>query len=55
MLQFLFSDETLTGIQGFAAVAVSIPGLLEGDGQEGELELLDLPFDGAVFIGKGIF
>jgi len=52
--KFLFSDETLTGIQGFAAVAVSIPGLLEGDGQ-GELELLDLPFDGAVFVGKGIF
>jgi len=45
----------LTGVQGFAGVGVIIPGLLEGDGEEGDLELLDLPFDGAVFVGKGIF
>jgi len=53
--KFLFRDETLTGVQGFAGVGVIIPGLLEGDGDEGDLELLDLPFDGAVFVGKGIF
>lgn len=53
--KFLFSDETLTGIQGFAGVGVFIPGMLEGDDQKGDLELLDLPFDGAVFVSKGIF
>jgi len=53
--KFLFNDETLTGIQGYAGVGVIIPGLLEGGEWGGDLELLDLPFDGVVYVGKEVF
>jgi hypothetical protein len=34
---------------------VIIPGVLEDNESEGDLELLDLPFDGAVYVGKDDF
>ncbi|EJF58295.1 hypothetical protein DICSQDRAFT_110426 [Dichomitus squalens LYAD-421 SS1] len=55
MAKVIFGSQgALAGVQGVAAVAVRVEGLPFANGQDPEMELAGLPFQGSVRIGKKV-